>query len=201
MLNVARTAYRLAAGMAAVVFCAVIAAGCKTTAATKVAAVAAVPRSCPDGAELKGSPPPGGTEIWCEKDAGGVPVKDGVFVVYNINGDRMLEGYYDDGKQTGEWTMWYNNGQRASIDHYKNGLQDGLHVSWYANGAKAIEGNYRDGKREGVWHRWGPNGLHTWTDIYKDDIKVSSTIGNSPSGGAPGATPPQPGASGGTVSE
>jgi hypothetical protein len=174
-----RTALRLAAATATLLVLGLVPAGCKT-AANKVAAV---PKSCPDGAELKGSPPPGGTEIWCEKEVGGVPVKDGIFVTYNLNGDRMLEGYYHDGKQTGEWTMWYNNGQRASVDHYKDGVQDGEHTSWYANGAKAIEGNYRDGKRDGVWHRWDPNGLRIWTDVYKDDIKVSTTPGGQASGG------------------
>jgi MORN repeat variant len=193
MLKISRTAYRLAAGIATGLFLGLMAAGCRTT-ATKKAAM--VPRSCPQGAELKGSPPPGGTEIWCEKDVDGVPVKDGVFVVYNVGGDRMLEGYYDNGKQSGEWTMWYNNGQRASIDHYKNGVQNGLHVSWYANGSKAIEGNYSNGEREGIWHRWDPNGLRTWTDVYKNDIEVSSTPGNSAgSGEASGSGNPASGAS------
>jgi MORN repeat variant len=182
------TAFRLSVAMAALLVLGLAPAGCRTAAEK----VAAVPKSCPDGAELKGSPPPGGTEIWCEKDVGGVPVKDGIFVTYNLNGDRMLEGYYHDGKQTGEWTMWYNNGQRASVDHYRDGVQDGEHISWYANGVKAIEGTYRDGKREGVWHRWDPNGLRVWTDVYKDDIKVSSTPGAAPgstsAGGTSGAT-------------
>jgi hypothetical protein len=172
-----RPAIRFVASMGLAFAVALSAAGCKAS-AKKSARVA---RSCPDGAELKGSPPPEGTEIWCEKDVGGVPVKDGIFVVYNLNGDRMIEGYYHDGKQTGEWTMWYNNGQRASLDHYTNGVQDGEHVSWYANGSKAIEGRYRDGKREGEWRRWDPNGLRFWTDTYKDDVKVSTTEGESES--------------------
>lgn len=176
-----RTAFRLTAAMAALLVLGLVSAGCKSAAQK----VAAVPKSCPDGADLKGAPPPDGTEIWCEKEVGGVPVKDGIFVTYNLNGDRMLEGYYHDGKQTGEWTMWYNNGQRASVDHYKDGVQEGEHVSWYANGAKAIEGNYRNGKREGVWHRWDPNGLQVWTDLYQDDVKVSTTAGASAGGSAP----------------
>lgn len=157
--------------------------GCKKlTGATKLPAV---PKSCPDGAELKGAPPPDGTEIWCEKDVGGVPVKDGVFVVYNLNGSRMIEGYYDNGKQSGEWTMWYANGQRSAVDHYNDGVQNGMHTSWYSNGAKAIEGEYRDGKREGVWHRWDPNGFKEWTDVYEDNVKVSGGVSNGPKAKAP----------------
>ncbi len=188
-----RTALRLTAATAALLALGLMSAGCKSAAQK----VAAIPKSCPDGAELKGAPPPDGTEIWCEKEVGGVPVKDGIFVTYNLDGDRMLEGYYHDGKQTGEWTMWYNNGKRASVDHYKDGVQDGEHTSWYANGAKAIEGDYRDGKREGVWHRWDPNGLQVWTDVYQDDVKVSTTPGGGASGGHAASGGPSAGSAAG----
>ena len=172
-----RRALRLAAGIAALTLLGLAPAGCKLTDANKVAAV---PKSCPDGAELKGAPPPDGTEIWCEKDVGGVPVKDGAYVVYNLNGSRMIEGYYHDGKQSGEWTMWHANGQRASVDHYTDGVQNGMHTSWYSNGSRAIEGEYRDGKREGVWHRWDPNGFKRWTDVYKDNEKISGDVSDGP---------------------
>ncbi|HZO83206.1 MAG TPA: hypothetical protein VFB33_16040 [Candidatus Binataceae bacterium] len=185
VLGSLRAPTRLAGAAAMLLVLALVSAGCKAAKQQ----VAATPKSCPDGAELKGAPPPEGTEIWCEKEVGGVPVKDGVFVTYNLNGDRMLEGYYHDGKQTGEWTMWYNNGQRASVDHYKDGVQDGEHISWYANGAKAIEGNYRGGKREGVWHRWDANGLRMWTDVYQDDLKVSTTTSTGPGAGTGGSAP------------
>ena len=47
------------------------------------------------------------------------------YVVYNLSGARMIEGYYHDGKQSGEWTMWHANGQRSSVDHYTDGVQNG----------------------------------------------------------------------------
>ena len=124
-----RRALRLAAGVTVLILLGLAPAGCKLNDANKAAAV---PKSCPDGAELKGAPPPDGTEIWCEKDVGGVPVKDGAFVVYNLSGARM------------------------------------------------IEGNYHDGKREGVWHRWDPNGFKQWTDVYKDNEKVSGELSDGP---------------------
>jgi hypothetical protein len=176
-----RRVLRLAAGMAALVTLLIsfglALTGCKLADTHKVAAV---PKSCPDGAELKGSPPPDGTEIWCEKEVGGVPVKDGAFVVYNLNGARMIDGYYHDGKQSGEWTMWHANGQRSSVDHYSDGVQNGKHTSWYSNGSKAIEGEYHNGKREGVWHRWDPNGFKQWTEVYKDDEKISRDVTDGP---------------------
>jgi hypothetical protein len=130
------------------------------------------PVICPAGATLKGSAPPKGHELWCEKIVEGAPLKDGPFVVYADDGGRLIEGAYRDGAQEGEWTTWYENGQRSAVDYYHHGLQDGLHVSWYANGQKAIEGNYRAGKREGVWTRWDPTGLTSKQEIYAGDKLV-----------------------------
>lgn len=124
--------------------------------------------SCPAGSTLMGAPPPKGEEVWCQKMVGGKAVKNGMFIVYNDSGGRMIEGNYRDGVQEGDWTMWYENGQRSAIDHYQNGLQDGWHISWYANGRKALEGSYREGKREGVWTRWDPSGLTSKEIRYKD---------------------------------
>jgi MORN repeat protein len=141
-----------------------------------------VPLTCPPGAALMGAPPPAGEEVWCQKMVNGKPVKDGIFVVYGTGTDRMIEGYYRDGVQEGEWTTWYENGQRSAVDNYRHGRQDGLHTSWYANGVKALEGQYREGKREGVWTRWDPTGFTSRQEIYRDDRRVDQ----NPKGAAPG---------------
>ena len=73
----------------------------------------------------------------------------------------MMVGEYHNGKQSGEWTMWYDNGQKKSIDHYKEGVQDGEHTGWYTNGKIAAIGMYKNGKREGVWKRWNPKDSRT----------------------------------------
>jgi hypothetical protein len=130
------------------------------------------PLTCPSGATLMGASPPKGAEVWCQKIVNGKPVKDGIFIAYGTGGGKMLEGYYRDGKQDGQWTMWYENGARAAVDHYRGGVQDGPHTSWYANGVKSVEGNYRNGKRKGVWTRWDPSGLTSHQQIYKDDKVV-----------------------------
>jgi hypothetical protein len=125
--------------------------------------------SCPSGAVLKGAAPPRGREQWCERIVDGTPVKDGAFIAYGDDGGKLIEGTYRVGMQEGEWTTWYENGQRSAVDHFHNGEQDGLHVSWYADGQKSIEGNYRAGKREGVWRQWDPSGLTSKTETYVAD--------------------------------
>ena len=125
------------------------------------------PLICPEGATLKGAPPPKGEEVWCQKMVDGRPVKDGLFIAYGDNGKRTIQGYYHDGLQDGAWTLWYENGARASIDHYRSGVHDGLHTSWYANGVKAVEGNYRNNQRVGLWTQWDPSGLTSKHQTYQ----------------------------------
>jgi hypothetical protein len=127
------------------------------------------PPSCPPGATLMGGAPPAGEEQWCQRVVDGKAVKDGIFIVYGPGASKILQGFYRNGLQDGEWTMWYENGRPAAIDHYRDGRQNGRHSSWYANGQKAIEGNYRDGRREGAWTRWDPNGRASHHQVYKDD--------------------------------
>lgn len=134
---------------------------------------ASAPISCPAGTTAMGSPPPAGDETWCQKIVDGQPIKDGPFALYRSGGTMMLRGSYHDGKQDGEWTMWYDNGQKGSIDHYKGGVEDGVHIGWYTNGKISAQGNYKDGKREGTWKRWDAQGFKNWEEVYKDDKRIS----------------------------
>lgn len=129
--------------------------------------------TCPPGATLMGAPPPKGDEVWCQKIVDGKAIKDGLFIAYGDGGNKMIQGFYRDGIQEGEWTTWYASGQRSAVDHYRHGLQDGLHTSWYINGVKAIEGEYRMGQREGTWTQWDPSGLTSKQIIYRGDRQVS----------------------------
>jgi len=128
--------------------------------------------TCPPGGTLMGAPPPKGEEVWCQKIIDGKPVKDGLFIVYGGDHNKLIQGTYRDGVQEGEWTTWYATGQRSAVDHFHNGLQDGLHISWYFNGVKSIEGEYRMGKREGVWTRWDPTGYTSTQVTYRNDHPI-----------------------------
>lgn len=148
--------------LAALTLCAFVLTGCNTA------------PPCPPGATLKGEAPPDGEEQWCEKLVDGKPVKDGRFTLFWPNGEKMMEGEYQDGKQVGEWTNWYDNGQMSARDQYRDGVQQGPHVGWYANGQKSAEGQFVNGQKEGKWKRWDPGGFRNWTDVYKGGQRVTS---------------------------
>jgi antitoxin component YwqK of YwqJK toxin-antitoxin module len=129
--------------------------------------------SCPSGDQLVGAPPPDGQEIACQKTVNGQPVKDGPMIVYRDSGMKMLEGNFKDGRQTGEWTMWYDNAQEKSVDHYVDGVQQGEHIGWYSNGQISAKGQFKDGQQDGVWKRWDPNGIRNWEETWKDGKRIS----------------------------
>ena len=80
--------------------------------------------SCPAGSKLVGDLPPDGDEQACWKTVDGEEIKDGPMVIYRPGGLKMMEGTYKDGKQDGEWTLYYESGAKKSIDHYKKFAHD-----------------------------------------------------------------------------
>lgn len=58
---------------------------------------------------------------------------------------------------TGLSKSTFDNGQVASLIHWKSGKIDGLATWWYENGQKKEESNWKDGKIISV-KVWKPNG-------------------------------------------
>ena len=58
---------------------------------------------------------------------------------------------------TGFSKCMFDNGQVASLIHWKSGKIDGLATWWYENGQKKEESNWKDGKIISV-KVWKPNG-------------------------------------------
>ena len=84
-----------------------------------------------------------------------------------------MEGEYKDGKQDGEWQLYYESGGKKSIDHYKDGVQTGEHMYGTRAGKSHAKGQFKDGQQDGVWKRWDPDGVKNWEEAYKDGKKIS----------------------------
>jgi antitoxin component YwqK of YwqJK toxin-antitoxin module len=64
---------------------------------------------------------------------------------------------YTFGEQDGEFTFWYENGQKRGEGTFKDGEKDGLWTGWYENGQKEGEVTFKDG--ELISEKcWGENG-------------------------------------------
>ena len=68
---------------------------------------------------------------------------------------------------------YYENGQKESEVHYKDGKGDGLCENWYEDGQKESEGHFKDGKPDGSWTYWHENGKRSemhFKDEKPDDL-------------------------------
>lgn len=76
----------------------------------------------------------------------------GYFIEYKRSGAKSLEGYYDNGNETGLWKKYRgDNGWLYFETTYKNDTQNGSYKSYYRSGIIETEGNYLNGSRNGIW--------------------------------------------------
>ncbi|MFD2563676.1 hypothetical protein [Aquimarina rubra] len=93
---------------------------------------------------------------------------EGNSIVYYDNGNKMMEGVYIEGKKTGEWKHWYENGKPSTtylykddqvriLEHYsKNGSLkvkegNGAFKNSRVRRHATIEGKVKDGLPDGIW--------------------------------------------------
>jgi antitoxin component YwqK of YwqJK toxin-antitoxin module len=81
------------------------------------------PFACPDGAELRGSPPPEARKLACERRGlGGRWLHHGKAVEWSDKGVKLLEGEYRDGAMHGHFTFWNHEGKRVLDTRFEKGL-------------------------------------------------------------------------------
>ena len=79
----------------------------------------------------------------------------------NGNPKSRTEGKKDkDGEfvRHGIATVWYENGQKKSEQHFVDGVPHGPRLTWYIDGRKWTEGRYVDGLEDGTWRTWLADG-------------------------------------------
>jgi antitoxin component YwqK of YwqJK toxin-antitoxin module len=85
-------------------------------------------------------------------------VKDGLQTETYANGNKKFEGNMKDGKRTGEWFMYFENGTIWSRCNYVNDKKQGKSVVYLPSGAKAYEGMYEQDEPIGEWTYYNENG-------------------------------------------
>jgi len=65
---------------------------------------------------------------------------------------------------TGNWTLWFDHGQKRYEGVYEKGKRNGTCTLWYRSGAMASQGTFEDGVLQGTWTQWHENGrkAHEW---------------------------------------
>ena len=84
--------------------------------------------------------------------------KHGPATAWYANGQRQVEGAYEQDVPLGRFIWWHENGQKALEGSFDDGKQDGPWSWWYPSGQKSIEGYYVSGAPTGRWTWWKEDG-------------------------------------------
>lgn len=95
--------------------------------------------------------------------------KNGIFVIYNENGNVETIGYMKDEMNYGEWKYYYPNGVLESIGIFKDDKADSTWNWYYMTGTVKQTGVFSDGKKNGEWKYYDDFGNHYLTMKYKND--------------------------------
>jgi len=88
----------------------------------------------------------------------GEQVKQGLTIQYHPNGQKSMEGAFQDNEPIGKHSWWHLNGQKSIEGTYRNGKPDGSWTWWHAQGPKSTQGEYGEGTPVGEWVWWSLEG-------------------------------------------
>ena len=72
--------------------------------------------------------------------------------------------------KNGRITEWYENGQKKSEQHYRNGQLDGFSKRWYRNGQRLETGKFYDGS--GISYTWDEKGHKIRERIFEKGLLI-----------------------------
>ncbi|MEZ4271678.1 MAG: hypothetical protein R3C68_09675 [Myxococcota bacterium] len=127
--------------------------------------------ACPEGATVRGSPPPLGQLVWCERAAG---VWHGRRTEWFDSGARMSDLVYENGLGNGPEIYWHSNGRKHQEGFQQKGERHGPWKSWHANGVLESEGRFVAGQIDGIWSYWDDQGRLIKQEEFKEGTFVRS---------------------------
>jgi antitoxin component YwqK of YwqJK toxin-antitoxin module len=91
--------------------------------------------------------------------------EDGLFQEWNLDGELLLEGDYVEGEKQGFWFSQINDHKEEGV--YIDGMRDGEWTHWYDNGQKQFRGSYLLGDPIGRHLEWNRDGTRRWLGEYE----------------------------------
>ncbi len=99
------------------------------------------------------------------------------------NGNREMQGYFENDKPSGEWIWLYPNGNKRRVENYYDGLLDGAYIEYDSVGNLLAKGTYSEGMKHGEWEtrvgdivEYGTYDMDSktgeWTEYYISNEKL-----------------------------
>jgi antitoxin component YwqK of YwqJK toxin-antitoxin module len=89
---------------------------------------------------------------------------DGIYREFYPDGKPFLEGQFVKGRQHGEWTYYFDNGQVNRKATFSEGKPNGSWEVFRADGTLAAKRGFKDGKRDGEWINYDETGKQPLTE-------------------------------------
>lgn len=89
---------------------------------------------------------------------------DGKYLEYHPNTKPFITGQFKAGRQEGEWSYYYENGQLNRKVTYSNGKLDGSWDIFRADGTLLAKRGFKDGIRDGDWISYDATGKQPLTE-------------------------------------
>ena len=99
--------------------------------------------------------------------------KDGHFVYYYSNGNKMQEADYLENEPTGVYQEWYANSKPKIYSVIKDGNLDGPYKTWSESGVPQLDVVYRNGNLNGKFVSFYENGMPVRDDRYRNGELVN----------------------------
>jgi antitoxin component YwqK of YwqJK toxin-antitoxin module len=93
---------------------------------------------------------------------------NGQMKYYHTKGFVEETGQYRQGKKEGLWVQYASNGQKLGEAYYKNGLKDGIWTVWDEQGVKRYHMVYSMGKKVDTWKMWDENAVLVSERVYNE---------------------------------
>ncbi|TND07191.1 MAG: morn variant repeat-containing protein [Bacteroidetes bacterium] len=101
----------------------------------------------------------------------------GIYEEWNDNGKLLVRGTYVHGLKSGEWTVYYPEGQKKSTVTFVDGKAHGLFQRTYPNGKKILVQRFENGEAKGYAEIWDDKGrLFRRGSLMYEAILASSLI-------------------------
>jgi antitoxin component YwqK of YwqJK toxin-antitoxin module len=82
-----------------------------------------------------------------------------------------MEGQNVDEESEGQWTYYYETGEKEAEGAFKDGLRDGYWKHYHKNKQVAAEGKFVEGEKNGIWKYYYPDGSVSSEGQMKEDQK------------------------------
>jgi len=89
---------------------------------------------------------------------------DGKYQEFHPNGKPFIEGQFKEGRQVGDWTYYFENGQVNRKATYVDGKPNGSWEVHRADGTLAAKRSFKDGLRDGEWVTYDATGKQQLTE-------------------------------------